>query len=241
MTPITCCLLFLMKGSLFRTRCLSCGHEAANYQSPICAALEGKGWGLTRFWWIALFSCTVWNVALIDMDHIYFSSKCQVRGKSVRCQKLNNSWWCNGNVSIKTHLFEIWDWYLRKLKCKGNKIPAFILERACLRMIWCCSVKILIKIQFWFKKKERKKKSEKGDSNVLVKGIYCLSSRGDWLTQWDGCLWDWFLLCWGQWCFSAMPLCQYCAGPDKNWWGNLNVCRKLLLEQPVAVRKWLET
>ncbi|XP_072294722.1 NAD-dependent protein deacylase sirtuin-5A, mitochondrial-like [Eucyclogobius newberryi] len=30
-------------GSLFRTRCLTCGHEAPNYQSPICAALEGKG------------------------------------------------------------------------------------------------------------------------------------------------------------------------------------------------------
>lgn len=160
MTPITCCLLFLMKGSLFRTLCLSCGHEAANYRSPICAALEGKGWGLTRFWWIALFSSTVWNVALIDMDHIYFSSKCQVRGKSVRRQKLNNSWWCKKkniwggwNVSIKTHPFEIWDWYLRKLKCKGNKIPAFILKRACLRMIWCCSVKILMKK----KKKIRKR------------------------------------------------------------------------------------
>ncbi|XP_040041135.1 NAD-dependent protein deacylase sirtuin-5, mitochondrial isoform X1 [Gasterosteus aculeatus] len=30
-------------GSLFKTRCISCGHEAANYKSPICAALEGKG------------------------------------------------------------------------------------------------------------------------------------------------------------------------------------------------------
>nr|XP_054607983.1 NAD-dependent protein deacylase sirtuin-5, mitochondrial isoform X2 [Nothobranchius furzeri] len=30
-------------GSLFRTRCMSCGHEEANYNSPICAALEGKG------------------------------------------------------------------------------------------------------------------------------------------------------------------------------------------------------
>lgn len=30
-------------GSLFKTRCMSCGHEAANYQSPICASLEGKG------------------------------------------------------------------------------------------------------------------------------------------------------------------------------------------------------
>lgn len=30
-------------GSLFRTRCMSCGREAANYQSPICAALQGKG------------------------------------------------------------------------------------------------------------------------------------------------------------------------------------------------------
>uniref|UniRef100_A0A672YYR6 NAD-dependent protein deacylase sirtuin-5, mitochondrial n=1 Tax=Sphaeramia orbicularis TaxID=375764 RepID=A0A672YYR6_9TELE len=30
-------------GSLFRTRCMNCGQEAANYKSPICAALEGKG------------------------------------------------------------------------------------------------------------------------------------------------------------------------------------------------------
>ncbi|XP_028260515.1 NAD-dependent protein deacylase sirtuin-5A, mitochondrial-like isoform X2 [Parambassis ranga] len=30
-------------GSLFRTRCISCGHEESNYNSPICAALEGKG------------------------------------------------------------------------------------------------------------------------------------------------------------------------------------------------------
>nr|XP_057929068.1 NAD-dependent protein deacylase sirtuin-5, mitochondrial [Doryrhamphus excisus]XP_057929069.1 NAD-dependent protein deacylase sirtuin-5, mitochondrial [Doryrhamphus excisus]XP_057929070.1 NAD-dependent protein deacylase sirtuin-5, mitochondrial [Doryrhamphus excisus]XP_057929071.1 NAD-dependent protein deacylase sirtuin-5, mitochondrial [Doryrhamphus excisus]XP_057929072.1 NAD-dependent protein deacylase sirtuin-5, mitochondrial [Doryrhamphus excisus] len=30
-------------GSLFKTRCISCGHEAANYNSPICSALEGKG------------------------------------------------------------------------------------------------------------------------------------------------------------------------------------------------------
>ncbi|XP_062308501.1 NAD-dependent protein deacylase sirtuin-5, mitochondrial-like [Osmerus eperlanus] len=30
-------------GSLFRTRCMSCGHEGANHKSPICAALEGKG------------------------------------------------------------------------------------------------------------------------------------------------------------------------------------------------------
>ncbi|KAK7889862.1 hypothetical protein WMY93_025422 [Mugilogobius chulae] len=30
-------------GSLFRTRCLTCGHESSNYQSPICSALEGKG------------------------------------------------------------------------------------------------------------------------------------------------------------------------------------------------------
>ncbi|XP_034035273.1 NAD-dependent protein deacylase sirtuin-5, mitochondrial [Thalassophryne amazonica] len=30
-------------GSLFKTRCLSCGHEATNYDSPICAALQGKG------------------------------------------------------------------------------------------------------------------------------------------------------------------------------------------------------
>ncbi|XP_059198061.1 NAD-dependent protein deacylase sirtuin-5, mitochondrial [Centropristis striata] len=32
-----------LHGSLFRTRCMSCGHEAANHKSPICAALEGKG------------------------------------------------------------------------------------------------------------------------------------------------------------------------------------------------------
>ncbi|XP_012990349.2 NAD-dependent protein deacylase sirtuin-5, mitochondrial isoform X1 [Esox lucius] len=30
-------------GSLFKTRCMSCGHVAVNYKSPICAALEGKG------------------------------------------------------------------------------------------------------------------------------------------------------------------------------------------------------
>lgn len=30
-------------GSLFKTRCMSCGHEGANRRSPICAALEGKG------------------------------------------------------------------------------------------------------------------------------------------------------------------------------------------------------
>lgn len=35
--------LLEIHGSLFRTRCMSCGHEAANYQSPICAALQGKG------------------------------------------------------------------------------------------------------------------------------------------------------------------------------------------------------
>ncbi|KAM6962770.1 NAD-dependent protein deacylase sirtuin-5, mitochondrial [Aplochiton taeniatus] len=32
-----------LHGSLFKTRCMSCGHEAANHKSPICAALEGKG------------------------------------------------------------------------------------------------------------------------------------------------------------------------------------------------------
>ncbi|XP_019958140.2 NAD-dependent protein deacylase sirtuin-5, mitochondrial [Paralichthys olivaceus] len=32
-----------LHGSLFRTRCMSCGHEAANYKSPICEALAGKG------------------------------------------------------------------------------------------------------------------------------------------------------------------------------------------------------
>lgn len=34
---------FVNPGSLFKTRCMTCGHEAANYKSPICAALEGKG------------------------------------------------------------------------------------------------------------------------------------------------------------------------------------------------------
>lgn len=35
--------LLEIHGSLFKTRCMSCGHEAANYKSPICAALQGKG------------------------------------------------------------------------------------------------------------------------------------------------------------------------------------------------------
>ncbi|TKS75073.1 NAD-dependent protein deacylase sirtuin-5, mitochondrial [Collichthys lucidus] len=35
--------LLEIHGSLFKTRCMSCGHEAANYKSPICAALKGKG------------------------------------------------------------------------------------------------------------------------------------------------------------------------------------------------------
>uniref|UniRef100_A0A4W5QE71 NAD-dependent protein deacylase sirtuin-5, mitochondrial n=1 Tax=Hucho hucho TaxID=62062 RepID=A0A4W5QE71_9TELE len=30
-------------GSLFKTRCMSCGHVGVNHKSPICAALEGKG------------------------------------------------------------------------------------------------------------------------------------------------------------------------------------------------------
>nr|XP_046248702.1 NAD-dependent protein deacylase sirtuin-5, mitochondrial-like [Scatophagus argus]XP_046248703.1 NAD-dependent protein deacylase sirtuin-5, mitochondrial-like [Scatophagus argus] len=30
-------------GSLFKTRCMSCGHEESSYKSPICAALKGKG------------------------------------------------------------------------------------------------------------------------------------------------------------------------------------------------------
>ncbi|XP_047657854.1 NAD-dependent protein deacylase sirtuin-5, mitochondrial isoform X5 [Tachysurus fulvidraco] len=30
-------------GSLFKTRCMSCGEVKANYKSPICPALEGKG------------------------------------------------------------------------------------------------------------------------------------------------------------------------------------------------------
>ncbi|KAM9808104.1 NAD-dependent protein deacylase sirtuin-5, mitochondrial-like [Neosynchiropus ocellatus] len=35
--------LLEIHGSLYRTRCLSCGHEASNYKSPICPALEGRG------------------------------------------------------------------------------------------------------------------------------------------------------------------------------------------------------
>ncbi|KAM8861238.1 NAD-dependent protein deacylase sirtuin-5, mitochondrial-like [Synchiropus picturatus] len=35
--------LLEIHGSLFRTRCLSCGQEASNYKSPICPALEGRG------------------------------------------------------------------------------------------------------------------------------------------------------------------------------------------------------
>ncbi|XP_021176980.2 NAD-dependent protein deacylase sirtuin-5, mitochondrial isoform X2 [Fundulus heteroclitus] len=36
--------LLEIHGSLFKTRCMMCGHEEANYKSPICAALEGRGW-----------------------------------------------------------------------------------------------------------------------------------------------------------------------------------------------------
>lgn len=35
--------VFEIHGSLFKTRCMSCGHESANHKSPICVALEGKG------------------------------------------------------------------------------------------------------------------------------------------------------------------------------------------------------
>lgn len=35
--------LIELHGSLFRTRCLKCGHEAANHDSPICEALRDKG------------------------------------------------------------------------------------------------------------------------------------------------------------------------------------------------------
>ncbi|MEQ2223608.1 NAD-dependent protein deacylase sirtuin-5A, mitochondrial, partial [Ilyodon furcidens] len=35
--------LLEIHGSLFKTRCMMCGHEEANYKSPICAALEGRG------------------------------------------------------------------------------------------------------------------------------------------------------------------------------------------------------
>ncbi|XP_037553832.1 NAD-dependent protein deacylase sirtuin-5, mitochondrial [Nematolebias whitei] len=35
--------LLEIHGSLFKTRCMTCGHEAANHRSPVCAALQGKG------------------------------------------------------------------------------------------------------------------------------------------------------------------------------------------------------
>ncbi|XP_017292565.1 NAD-dependent protein deacylase sirtuin-5, mitochondrial isoform X1 [Kryptolebias marmoratus] len=35
--------LLEIHGSLFKTRCMTCGHEAADHRSPICAALKGKG------------------------------------------------------------------------------------------------------------------------------------------------------------------------------------------------------
>ncbi|KAM9101213.1 NAD-dependent protein deacylase sirtuin-5, mitochondrial isoform X1 [Sarcophilus harrisii] len=35
--------LLELHGSLFKTRCLSCGNVAENYKSPICPALDGKG------------------------------------------------------------------------------------------------------------------------------------------------------------------------------------------------------
>ncbi|KAM9307844.1 NAD-dependent protein deacylase sirtuin-5, mitochondrial [Gastrophryne carolinensis] len=35
--------LFEIHGSLFKTRCNTCGSVKANYKSPICPALEGKG------------------------------------------------------------------------------------------------------------------------------------------------------------------------------------------------------
>ncbi|XP_032427345.1 NAD-dependent protein deacylase sirtuin-5, mitochondrial isoform X2 [Xiphophorus hellerii] len=35
--------LLEIHGSLFKTRCMMCGHEEANYKSPICSALEGRG------------------------------------------------------------------------------------------------------------------------------------------------------------------------------------------------------
>ncbi len=37
------CLLYFSLGSLFKTRCMSCGEVKANHKSPICPALEGKG------------------------------------------------------------------------------------------------------------------------------------------------------------------------------------------------------
>ncbi|XP_038596690.1 NAD-dependent protein deacylase sirtuin-5, mitochondrial-like [Tachyglossus aculeatus] len=35
--------LLEIHGSLFKTRCTSCGNVAENYKSPICPALAGKG------------------------------------------------------------------------------------------------------------------------------------------------------------------------------------------------------
>jgi len=32
-----------LHGSLFKTRCLKCGHKESNYDSPICEGLRGKG------------------------------------------------------------------------------------------------------------------------------------------------------------------------------------------------------
>uniref|UniRef100_A0A8C2U376 NAD-dependent protein deacylase sirtuin-5, mitochondrial n=1 Tax=Coturnix japonica TaxID=93934 RepID=A0A8C2U376_COTJA len=36
--------LLEIHGSLFKTRCTNCGNVTANYKSPICPALAGKGW-----------------------------------------------------------------------------------------------------------------------------------------------------------------------------------------------------
>ncbi|XP_056336716.1 NAD-dependent protein deacylase sirtuin-5, mitochondrial isoform X1 [Danio aesculapii] len=35
--------VYEIHGSLFKTRCMSCGEVKANHKSPICPALEGKG------------------------------------------------------------------------------------------------------------------------------------------------------------------------------------------------------
>ncbi|XP_064332282.1 NAD-dependent protein deacylase sirtuin-5, mitochondrial isoform X3 [Camelus dromedarius] len=48
--------LLEIHGSLFKTRCTSCGVVAENYKSPICPALSGKGWELPL--WSILPPCS---------------------------------------------------------------------------------------------------------------------------------------------------------------------------------------
>lgn len=37
-----------LHGSLFKTRCLKCEEIRENYDSPVCSALDGKGFDATR-------------------------------------------------------------------------------------------------------------------------------------------------------------------------------------------------